>query len=39
MRESDKITIKDTIDRIDKAMGRKKADLVIKNFHVFNVYT
>lgn len=39
MRESDKITSKNLIDRIDKAMGRKKADLVIKNVKVFNVYT
>ena len=39
MRESDRITSKNLIDRIDKAMGRKKADLVIKNVKVFNVYT
>lgn len=39
MRESDKITSKDLIDRIDKAMSRKKADLVIKNAKIFNVFT
>lgn len=39
MRESDKITSKELQDRIEKAMGRKKADLVIKNVKVFNVFT
>ena len=39
MRESDKITSQSLLDRIDKAMGRKKADLVIKNAKVFNVFT
>lgn len=39
MRESDKITSQSLLDRIDKAMSRKKADLVIKNAKVFNVFT
>ena len=39
MRKSDQITVKDTIKRIDQAMSRKKADLVIKNVSVLNVFT
>lgn len=39
MRKSDKITLKDTIKRIDQAMSRQKADIVIKNASIFNVFS